>query len=65
MFGKSVKKNVDWFEANSITLIPLVNEKRTALFAYKPIQVLATGKVCEWHAEICEQRRGDVPSVIG
>ena len=34
-FGKSVKKNVDWFEANSLTLIPLVNETRTELLAYK------------------------------
>ena len=33
--GKSVKKNVDWFEANLVTLIPLVNEKITALLTYK------------------------------
>ena len=31
-FGKSEKKNVDWFEANSLT--PLVKEKRTALLIY-------------------------------
>ena len=31
VFGKSVKKNVDWFEENSLTLSPLV----TALLAFK------------------------------
>ena len=35
VFGKSVKTNVDWFEENSLTLLLLVNEKRTALLAYK------------------------------
>ena len=35
VFGKSVKKNVDWFEENSLTLLPLVNEKRTAHLADK------------------------------
>ena len=35
VFGRSVKKNVDWFEENSLTLLPLVNEKRTALLTCK------------------------------
>ena len=34
-FGKSVKTNVDWFEENSQLLLPLVEEKRSALIAYK------------------------------
>lgn len=34
-FGKSIKKNVDWFEENAQTLLPLVEEKRSTLIAYK------------------------------
>ena len=33
-FGISIKKNVDWFEENALTQLPLVNEKTTALLAY-------------------------------
>eukprot|EP00112_Aurelia_sp_Birch-Aquarium-sp1_P005250 Seg1595.6 transcript_id=Seg1595.6/GoldUCD/mRNA.D3Y31 product="hypothetical protein" protein_id=Seg1595.6/GoldUCD/D3Y31 len=34
-FGKSVKKNVEWFEENSLALLRHVEEKRSALIAYK------------------------------
>ena len=47
VFGKSVKTNVDWFEENSLTPLPLANEKRTALLAYKTCPTSKIGKICE------------------
>ena len=66
VFGKSVKKNVDWFEENSLTLLLLVNEKRTQHFSpTKPVQAVQIGKICERHVGKCKQRRGNVSRATG
>ena len=35
VFSKKISKTADWFEANTMTLMPLIDAKRDALTAYK------------------------------